>query len=275
MPMADELRNLPVAQLQPGAYQARRSFKKEEISDLAESIRQQGIIQPLTVRVVAEDKFEILAGERRWRAAQLIGLAIVPCVVKTGVSDKDAAAIGLIENIQREDVPPMELARGLGRLVNDFGMTHEQVAENLGKSRPQVTNTLRLLDSPKEIQNLVNEGKLPPSSATLLLSLPAPMQRELARRAVEKDWNRARLQSEIDTLRAGPKAGAEADTRHPDVDVRLLERELSEGLGAVARVEERSQGRGTLSISYDSLDHLDGIIEVFRTGAEKRRNGSK
>jgi ParB family transcriptional regulator, chromosome partitioning protein len=267
--MAETLTTIDIDRVQRGKYQARMTFVESDLDDLAQSIREQGLLQPVLVRPTDGGRYELLDGERRWRACKRAGLREIPVIIRTGVTNAQAAAIGLIANLQRADVPAVEQARGLQRLYTEFEMTHEQIALAIGKSRSQVTNTLRLLESPKEVQGLVNTGQLAPSYATLLLPLPEAQQRSLARRAADGKWNRAALQRAI---REAQSTAEQGHQKHPDV--RGLERELTEGIGAVTTVEEGGPGKGQLVITYEGLDHLDGILDLLRSAVAKRRRRS-
>lgn len=268
--MSDTLRTIPIELLQRGKFQARRTFTAAELDDLAKSISEHGLVHPVTVRPIDSKRFEILAGERRWRACMRLGWKEIQAVVKVGVTDTQAAAIGIIENIQRENLPPIEQAEGLNRLCDEpFYMTHDQIAKAIGKSRSHVTNTLRLLECPKAVADLVNGGSLPASYAMLLLPLPPVQQCDLAARAAAGGWGRASLQRAIKEARSPI---TDKEWKHPDV--KHLERELTETVGAQVKVEEGEPGKGSLIIGYDSLDHLDGILELLRTATARRRRGS-
>ena len=258
------LREMPIEFLQRGQYQPRTSMDREGLEELAESIRAQGIIQPLLVRRLADDQYEIVAGERRWRGAQLAGLGSVPVVVRE-IPDETAMAIALIENIQRQDLNAIEEANGFQRLLDEFGLTHEEVATSVGRSRAAVTNTLRLLQLEPAVRRQVESGDLGMGHARALLGLPSERQAEGAQKVVKgglsvratehmvKRMNRVRPR---DKTPDGVDAGAEGD-------IRRLEDELSERIQA--RVEIRhGQRKGKLVIHYHSLDELDGILERIR-----------
>ncbi|MBS0581823.1 MAG: ParB/RepB/Spo0J family partition protein [Proteobacteria bacterium] len=258
----DELRSLPVARLAPGKYQPRRVFDQEKLAELAASIKAQGVIQPIVVRPVDADRYEIIAGERRWRAAQLAGLAEIPVVVRE-VADPAVAAMTLIENIQREDLSALEEAHALRRLIDEFRHTHEQVAEAIGRSRSAVSNLLRLLDLPEEIKRLLREGQIEAGHAKALLTLEPALALGLARRTAEHGWSVRELEAAARKAQAAPQGKAKKNPAR-DADIVALERELSEKLAARVAIQHGSGGRGKLVIGYHSLDELEGILEKIR-----------
>ncbi len=263
-PGADgELRQIPLDQMQRGKYQPRRDMQEEALKELAESIRQQGVVQPIVVRPLGDGRtggtrYEIIAGERRWRAAQMAGLQTVPAVVRD-VPDRTAIAMALIENIQRADLNPLEEAEAMQRLIAEFSVTHQEAAEAVGRSRAAVTNLLRLLELSREVQDLVRKGDLEMGHARALLALKGPAQTAAARHVVERHL------TVRDTERlVRDKLKEAGETRAPsgkktDPDVSRLERSLSEKLGAKVQVEGKGKG-GKLVIHYSSLDELDGIL---------------
>ena len=259
-----ELRKLPVHLIQRGKYQPRRDMREEALKDLADSIKKQGVVQPIVVRPIGEDRYEIIAGERRWRAAQMAGLDTVPAVVRD-VPDKTAIAMALIENIQRADLNPLEEAEAMQRLISEFEMTHQEAAEAVSRSRAAVTNLLRLLELTREVQDLVRQGAIEMGHARALLALKGPAQTEAARRVVDKGLTvrdteqlvRRRLQE----LQGAPGSPKQAKT---DPNVSRLERQLTEKLGAKVQVEQSGKGKGKLVIHYSSLDELDGILAHIR-----------
>ena len=242
---AEQLRILPIELLQRGANQPRMDFDKEALQELADSIRAQGVLQPVLVRPLADSaRFEIIAGERRWRAAQLAGLHEIPAVVRE-LDDRTAMCIALIENIQREDLNPLEQARGLARLVEDFEMTHDAVAESVGRSRSAVTNTLRLLELSEEVKRLLEGRQLEMGHARALLTLSEQQQMWAAQQIVKSGLSvrgaealARRLQKAKTVLKPGQN--------RVDPDVRLLETELSEQLGTAVTIQQGKQGKGTL-----------------------------
>jgi len=260
----DELRQLPVDLIQRGKYQPRRDMREEGLKDLADSIKAQGVVQPILVRPIGERRYEIIAGERRWRAAQMAGLHEVPAVVRD-VPDRTAIAIALIENIQRADLNPLEEAEALQRLINEFEMTHQQAAEAVGRSRVAVTNLLRLLELTREVQELVRQSALEMGHARALLSLKGIAQTDCARKVVDQGLS-VRETEHLVRKRLG-EAGAHGKTHaapRTDPNVRKLERDLTEKLGAKVSVEAGAKGKGRLVIHYSSLDELDGILARIR-----------
>ena len=252
-----ELSRLPVDMLQPGRYQPRLDMRQESLGELADSIEAQGMVQPIVVRRLPNDHYEIIAGERRWRAAQLAGLDQVPVLIRE-VPDEGAIAIGLIENIQREDLNPLEEAFALKRLLSEFDLTHQEVATAVGRSRTAVTNLLRLVDLAPPVQELVRERRMEMGHARALLPLESARQTEAARIVVAKQLSVRETESLVRRLIEQP-TGSPAQARS-DPDVRNLERNLAEKLGARVVVKHTRNGKGTLVIHYTSLDELDGIL---------------
>jgi ParB family transcriptional regulator, chromosome partitioning protein len=258
----ERLRELPIEALQPGKYQPRSHMDAERLQELADSIRAQGLIQPIIVRPVARDRYEIIAGERRWRAAQLAALREVPCVVRES-DDHAALAMALIENIQREDLNPLEEALALQRLIDEFQLTHQQTAEAVGRSRAAVSNLLRLLELPDPIRRLVEARRIEMGHARALLTL-APAQAEaLARQAADEQWSVREIERRVQALQRGEAQPAPAPKK-PDPDIQNLERELGELLSAKVAVQHGRGGRGKLVVQYFSLDELEGILERLR-----------
>ncbi len=252
------VKQLAIDKLMPGQYQPRRFFDESALEALANSIKSQGIIQPIVVRSVKGDsRFEILAGERRWRAAQLSGLERVPVIFKE-MSDQEALAVALIENIQREDLNPVETAIALKRLIEEFSLTHQEVGDVIGRSRSSITNILRLLDLAPEVQVLLSEGKLDMGHARALLPLTAKKQLPVAMQVVEH----ALTVRETERLVKLQLAGNAKDMKkaEKDPDILSLERNLSEILGAMTEIKARKKGKGEVVIRYNSLDELDGIL---------------
>jgi len=252
----DALAMLAVDTLQPGRFQPRTRMDQDALAELAESIRSQGVMQPILVRPLAEGRYEIVAGERRWRAARIAGLDSVPALVRD-VPDSHALAMGLIENIQREDLNPLEQAAGMKRLIDEFGMTHAQAAEALGRSRTGITNTLRLLELAAPVQELLRAGKLDMGHARALLALPALRQIELAREAVAKQLSVRQVESRVNVLltRHGPRA-----SKRVDRDIARLEEEVSQRLGTRVEIKAGKGGAGKLVLHYSSHDHLDTLL---------------
>ena len=258
-----ELRQIAIGDIQPGRYQPRTGMDPERLQELADSIRAQGLIQPISVRPIGRGRYEIIAGERRWRAAELAGLAQVPCVVRD-VDDHATLAIALIENIQREDLSPLEEAGALKRLLEEFRLTHQQAAEAVGRSRAAVSNLLRLLELPDSIKRLMEQHRLEMGHARALLTLPPVAAEALAQKAAEQGWTVRELEDRA--RRAGEDQGKSARSRRKggaakDPNVAQLERELAEKLGAKVAIVHGNKGRGRLVIEYFSLDELDGILE--------------
>ena len=258
-PAASEtLRHLSVDCIQRGRYQPRQDLREDTLRELAESIRAQGVVQPVVVRPLGEGHYELIAGERRWRAAQLAELREVPAVIRE-VSDQAAIAMALIENIQREDLNPLEEAAALQRLIAEFSLTHQQAAEAVGRSRTAVTNLLRLLELTEDVQRLVRDHKLDMGHARALLSLPPPLQREAAHQVLLRGLS-AR-ETEALARRLQQVASVPASAAKPlDPNLRLLQDDLSERLGAPVRVRHAASGKGCVVIHYNSLDELDGIL---------------
>lgn len=257
---SSELQLLPVEFLAPGKYQPRKDMSQEALEDLASSIRAQGIIQPIIVRPLAKDKFEIIAGERRWRASQLAQLSEVPCIVKD-VPDEAAVAIALIENIQREDLNAMEEAVALDRLLTEFALTHQQVADAVGKSRASVTNLLRLNQLNEDVKLLLEHGDIEMGHARALLALKDDNEQSDAARLVAAKQLTVRETENLVRRILEPKPAVTEKPRDPDV--LALEQRLSERFAAPVQISYNNKGKGKLEISYASLEELDGIINKF------------
>ena len=254
-----ELRKLPVEWLQSGKYQPRKDMSQDALEELANSIRAQGVIQPIVVRSIGENRFEIIAGERRWRASQLARLEVVPCLVKD-VADEAAVAIALIENIQREDLNAIEEAVALQRLLTEFELTHQQVAEAVGKSRTTVTNLLRLNQLNEDVKRFVEHGDLDMGHARALLALSGQAQSELAKLVAQKGL------TVRDTEKLVQKALEPAKTRvEPvrDPQFGYLERQISEKIGNQVQLQPGKKDSGKLVISYDNLADLDRVLGYF------------
>ncbi|WP_160151878.1 ParB/RepB/Spo0J family partition protein [Microbulbifer sp. ALW1] len=253
-----ELKELPIEFLQRGRYQPRRDFPQESLQELADSIRVQGIMQPIVVRPIGEHKYEIIAGERRWRAAQLASLDKVPALIRD-VSDEAAIAMALIENIQREDLNPVEEAIALKRLQDEFELTQQQVAEAVGKSRTAVTNLLRLLSLTDEVRTFLERGDIETGHAKALLGLGGDDQRQAARQVVERGLTVR--QTEALVRRIHEEAG-KPKVKKPEVDpnIRRLTERLAEKIGVPVSIDHSDKGAGKLVLKYTSLDELDGIL---------------
>ncbi len=256
-PTDGTLCSLPVDVIQRGKYQPRVDMHQESLQDLADSISAQGVVQPIVVRAIGEGRYEIIAGERRWRASQLAGLHEIPAVVRE-VEDRAAIAIALIENIQREDLNPLEEARALDRLIKEFELTHEQCAEAVGRSRAAVSNLLRLLDLEDAVKNMVEQGQLEMGHARALLALGGNKQLEAARQVVNRGLTVRATEGLVKSLQrpAPPKA----QKASKDADIQRLETDLSDKLGARVAIRQGRGGKGKLEINYNSLDELDGIL---------------
>ena len=260
----DGLRDVPVDLLERGRYQPRVDMRQESLEELADSIRSQGLVQPIIVRPLsaleggAETRYEIVAGERRWRAAQMAGLDAIPALVRD-MPDRAAVAVALIENMQREDLNPLEEAGALKRLVNEFEMTHAEAADAVGRSRAAVTNLMRLLELPDEVKEMVEGRSLNMGHARALLALEdSEALVALARRAAQQGWSVRETERAVNRLARPAKERPQAPAR--DADVRRLETELSDRLGATVRIDHRAKG-GRVIIRYHGVDELEGIIE--------------
>jgi ParB family chromosome partitioning protein len=253
-----ELREILVGDLSPGKYQPRTRMNKVALEELAQSVRNRGIVQPILVRPIKSGRFEIVAGERRWRAAQIAGLLTVPALVRD-IPDEQALGIGLIENIQREDLNAIEEASGIKRLIDEFKLTHETAAQAVGRSRVAVTNLLRLLELAKPVQDMVMDAKLDMGHARALLALVKSKQVELAHQIVARSLSVREAERLVKVELAPPKAAK--STMSADADTRRLENDLAEKLGTRVAVKADRKGRGTLSIDFMSFEHLDGILE--------------
>lgn len=257
-----ELREVPVDLLQPGKYQPRTDFAQEPLQELADSIRVQGVVQPIVVRPLDGGRYEIIAGERRWRAAQLAGLHEIPAVVRR-VPDSAAIAMALIENIQRENLNPLEEANALNRLIKEFGMTHQQAAEAVGRSRAAVSNLLRLMDLEPPVKVLVEKRQLEMGHARALLALKGAQQFQAAREVADKGLSVRETEKLVRRLLERDTQPAPA-AKTVDPDIRRFQEELSEKLGARVEIQHAATGKGKLVIQYNSLDELDGILGHIR-----------
>ncbi len=253
---------IPLEHLQRGKYQPRREFEKTALAELASSIRTDGVMQPIVVRAISSEKWEIIAGERRWRASQLAGIDRIPAVVRE-VSDESAIAMALIENIQRENLNAIEEAEALKRLQVEFELSQQQVAERVGKSRSVIANLLRLLTLEPDVRHLIETSQLNTGHAKVLLALEGPKQLKVARQVVSGKLSVRQTESLVKSTLAGPNSGDEASTR-ADPNITKLERDLSGKLGAAVSINHAKAGRGKLVINYSSLDELDGILRRIR-----------
>jgi|TARA_B110000908_G_scaffold126534_1_gene148420 ParB family chromosome partitioning protein len=255
------LKTLPVEFLSRGKYQPRRDMHPKALEELTSSIRLHGIMQPVVVRSIGPDSYEIIAGERRWRAAQLAGLDAIPALIKD-VSDDAALAMSLIENIQREDLNAIEEARALSRLQQEFELTQQQVAEAVSKSRSTVANLMRLMTLEGEVQKLLEHGDLEMGHARALLGLQGQIQLDAARTTVVKNMTVRQTESYVKRLLQGGKGGL--NVSQPNTDIGRLEDKLSDQLGAVVTIKHNEKGKGRLILKYNSLDELDGILNHIK-----------
>lgn len=264
LPLAEpgdtQLKQLSIEQLQRGQYQPRSHMDPQALEDLAESIKAQGVIQPITVRPLASGGFEIIAGERRWRAAQLAGLQQVPVVIHD-IPDKSALAVALIENIQRENLNPIEQAQGFKRLIDEFGLTHEEIAQSVGRSRTGVTNLLRLLKLNKIARALLEQRALEMGHARALLALSGTAQDQLAQQIATGGLSVRQAEARVRALAAGK--GTKRTAAELDPDIRRLQDQLSDRLGAPVAIQDNN-GKGRVQINYHSLDELEGILKHIK-----------
>lgn len=259
-----ELRTLPIQNIGPGKYQPRTHWDEDALSDLADSIRAQGLIQPVVVRAVGNNKFELIAGERRWRAAQKAGLSELPALVRD-VPEQSVLAMALIENIQRQELTPLEEAHALERLIEEFTLTHQQAAEAVGRSRAAVSNLLRLLEMPGPIRDMLDQGKLDMGHARALLTLDRDIAVPLARQAARLGWSVRELEQAARQAQSGGKASPARTSGAPrDRDIENLENELAEKFATRVQLSHGRGGKGKLVIHYHSLDELDGILGKLR-----------
>jgi ParB family chromosome partitioning protein len=263
-PHGDEQRSLPVERLRPGKYQPRTQMDEASLAELATSIKSQGVMQPILARAInntpGAERYEIVAGERRWRAAQLAGLAEVPVLIRI-IPDEQALAMALIENIQRENLNPLEEAQGLQRLIDEFGLTHQQAADAVGRSRPATTNLLRLLQLTAAVQEMLMTGKIDMGHARALLPVSSGQQVGLAQRVVQKGLSVRETERLVQQLLNPPKS---INAKPVDRDLLRLQEELSDGLGANVLIRSNKQGAGKVTIDFGSLEQLDGLLSRIR-----------
>ncbi len=254
----DALKTVKLDELQPGKYQPRTRMDQASLEELARSLKAQGVMQPILARSIGKGRYEIIAGERRWRAAKIAGLREVPVVVRD-VADSAALAMALIENIQRENLNPLEEATGIHRLINEFRMTHQEAAEAVGRSRAATTNLLRLLNLPQSVQALLYDGKIDMGHGRALLALEGRRQEELANKVVERGLSVRETEKLVqDILNPKPPARRKASR-----DILRFEEELSEKFGTKVEVKAGKKGAGKLLISYVSHEHLDDLLSKF------------
>ena len=255
--VGESLQNLPLSLLQPGKYQPRTRMDEAALKELADSIRMQGVMQPILVRPVSGGRYEIIAGERRWRAARMAGLSDVPALIRE-VPDNAALAMALIENIQREDLNPLEEANGIQRLVTEFNITHDTAAEMVGRSRSAVSNLLRLLALSEPVRDLLHQGKLDMGHARALLALTGMQQIDTARLIAARGMSVRETEKLVGRLLRGTPAKKPRKTS--DRDVLRLQEELAQKLGTKVEIKAGSKGRGSVVIQYSNLDQLDAIL---------------
>ncbi len=259
----DRLERLPLGQLTRGKYQPRRDIQPEALEELADSIRAQGVMQPIVVRPIGVDRYEIIAGERRWRAAQLAELDVIPAVIRE-VSDEVALALALIENIQRENLNAIEEAMALKRLGEEFELTQQQIADAVGKSRTQVANLLRLLALDPEVQTLLERGDLDMGHARALLTLNSTQQRQVAHEVVNNDMTVRATEALVKKVQTSQTPIKTPSRQSKQPDVAKLETHLGELLGAPVSIDHGQKGKGKLTIRYTSLEELDGILNHIK-----------
>lgn len=255
----DRLERLPLGQLTRGKYQPRRDIQPEALEELADSIRAQGVMQPIVVRPIGDNRYEIIAGERRWRAAQLAELDVIPAVIRD-VSDEVALALALIENIQRENLNAIEESMALKRLGEEFALTQQQIADAVGKSRTQVANLLRLLALDPEVQTLLERGDLDMGHARALLTLNSTQQRQVAHEVVNNDMTVRATEALVKKVQTSQTPAKAASRQAKMPDVAKLETQLGELLGAPVSIDHGQKGKGKVTIRYTSLEELDGIL---------------
>ena len=252
-----DMKHVPIELIQRGKYQPRTDMHEEALQELANSIRVQGIMQPIVIRPISSDKYEIIAGERRWRACQIVGLDTIPAIIKP-VGDEAAIAMSLIENIQRENLNPIEEAMALKRLQDEFELTQQEVADAVGKSRTSVTNLIRLIGLSIDVRCMLEHGDLEMGHARALLSLPDIQQSEAARTVVGRGLSVRQTESLVRRLIAG--GGEARASKLVDPDIKNLEENLAEKLGTQVMIQHSAKGKGRLVLKYNSLDELDGIL---------------
>lgn len=263
-PTSSAQQTMAVTRLRAGKYQPRTRMNSESLAELAESIKTQGIMQPILVRPVQGDGYEIIAGERRFRAAQLAGLSEVPVLIKE-VPDESALAMALIENIQRENLNPLEEAQGVQRLIREFDFTHEQAAHAIGRSRSATSNLLRLLNLAAPVQDMLMEGLLDMGHARALLAVDGATQIQLGHQIQAKGLSVREAEGLVARAHQDSAAGTTKSKARPHRDVQRLEEELSDALGAVVSIASDAKGRGKLEIRFSNLDQLDGIVARLRS----------
>ena len=258
-----ELRDIPVDLIQRGRYQPRRDMDPAALQELADSIRQQGVMQPVVVRPIAEGRYELIAGERRWRATQIAELDRIPAIIRD-VPDEAAIAMALIENIQRENLNPIEEAFALQRLQEEFGLTQAQVAEAVGKSRTTITNLLRMIGLTEDVRTMLEHGDLEMGHGRAMLTLPPEQQMQVARQVVAKSLSVRQTEALVRRIQQEKPQAENTPSKGLDPNIRALQDDLSDRLGARVAINHGKRGKGKVVIEYSSLDELDGILGHIR-----------
>ena len=258
----DKLTTLDITQIRPGRYQPRRVMGEEELRELAESIRAQGLIQPVIVRELGLSDYELIAGERRWRACQLAGLTEIPAVIKA-VNDEAALAMGIIENIQRADLNPVEEAQGYKRLVDEFGLTHENLAQAVGKSRSAISNSLRLLSLPEQIQQHINQGLLEMGHARALITLPVLAQLQLAEAAIREAWSVREMERQAQAWQQNAPLTAQKALKAVDADVLRLQDAIADKLGLAVKIQANQQQKGKLVLHFNNAEEFQQMLNAL------------
>ena len=258
----DKLTTLDITQIRPGRYQPRRVMGEDELRELAESIRAQGLIQPVIVRELGLSDYELIAGERRWRACQLAGLTEIPAVIKA-VNDEAALAMGIIENIQRADLNPVEEAQGYKRLVDEFGLTHENLAQAVGKSRSAISNSLRLLSLPEQIQQYINQGLLEMGHARALITLPVLGQLQLAEVAIKQAWSVREMERQAQAWQQNQEPTYKKAISAVDSDVLRLQDAIADKLGLAVKIQANQQQKGKLVLHFNNADEFQQMLNAL------------
>ena len=258
----DKLTTLDITQIRPGRYQPRRVMVEDELRELAESIRAQGLIQPVIVRELGLSDYELIAGERRWRACQLAGLSEIPAVIKA-VNDEAALAMGIIENIQRADLNPVEEAQGYKRLVDEFGLTHENLAQAVGKSRSAISNSLRLLSLPEQIQQYINQGLLEMGHARALITLPVLAQLQLAEAAIKQAWSVREMERQAQAWQQNQEPASKKAVSAVDSDVLRLQDAIADKLGLAVKIQANQQQKGKLVLHFNNADEFQQMLNAL------------
>ena len=258
----DKLTTLEITQIRPGRYQPRRVMGEDELRELAESIRAQGLIQPVIVRELGLSDYELIAGERRWRACQLAGLTEIPAVIKA-VNDEAALAMGIIENIQRADLNPVEEAQGYKRLVDEFGLTHENLAQAVGKSRSAISNSLRLLSLPEQIQQHINQGMLEMGHARALITLPVLAQLQLAEAAIREAWSVREMERQAQAWQQNAPLSAQKTSKAVDADVLRLQDAIADKLGLAVKIQANQQQKGKLVLHFNNAEEFQQMLNAL------------